>query len=343
MAAARSSSDAAAALEAAYDFLALHPIENSLVLSLLRERVARPEPGRYWWAVDGGEVVGFAFQSPLHMRAVVAPAGRRDVDVLVDAIAEDAPDLPGVTGDAATAAAFAGRWAEQRAVPAVPVEGQRIYRLRDLRQPTGVAGTLRLAGDHDRERLAGWARGFLDETGMPGMADQVLDRHLASGLWVWEAGEPVSMAVASSPTDGVARIGFVYTPPEHRGRGYAGACVAAASARVVAGGATCMLYTQLHNPTSNAVYRRIGYEPVTEVLVYRFTPRPGPRGGEAAAAPGVGSARSAEPDDEVLPPVDEAEGGSDGPRRQVRPQGPVAHDGGDGQGVGDHARREPPG
>jgi predicted GNAT family acetyltransferase len=37
-----------------------------------------------------------------------------------------------------------------------------------------------------------------------------------------------------------------------------------------AGADECILHTQLANPTSNAIYRRIGYEPVSEVLFYRF-------------------------------------------------------------------------
>jgi predicted GNAT family acetyltransferase len=36
---------------------------------------------------------------------------------------------------------------------------------------------------------------------------------------------------------------------------------------------TCILYTQLGNPTSNAIYRAIGYEPVVEVVRYRFSAR----------------------------------------------------------------------
>ena len=33
---------------------------------------------------------------------------------------------------------------------------------------------------------------------------------------------------------------------------------------------SCLLFTQLSNPTSNAVYQRIGYEPVMEIVRYRF-------------------------------------------------------------------------
>jgi predicted GNAT family acetyltransferase len=67
------------------------------------------------------------------------------------------------------------------------------------------------------------------------------------------------------------RVGPVYTPPDHRGRGYAAACVGAVSADALAAGAhDCLLYTQLTNPVSNKIYQRLGYEPVGEILVYRF-------------------------------------------------------------------------
>ena len=102
----------------------------------------------------------------------------------------------------------------------------------------------------------------------------MVDRHLAHGrLWVWEDGDGrmVSMAASTAPTAGVSRVGYVYTPPDHRRRGYATACVAALTELLLATGADrCMLYAQLHNPTSNAIYRRMGYEPVADIVFYRF-------------------------------------------------------------------------
>ena len=35
-------------------------------------------------------------------------------------------------------------------------------------------------------------------------------------------------------------------------------------------GDRCVLYTDLDNPTSNAIYQRLGYEPVDEALRYAF-------------------------------------------------------------------------
>jgi predicted GNAT family acetyltransferase len=52
----------------------------------------------------------------------------------------------------------------------------------------------------------------------------------------------------------------VYTPPEHRRRGYATALVADLSRHALRTGAErCMLFTDLANPTSNRIYARIGY------------------------------------------------------------------------------------
>ncbi len=78
-------------------------------------------------------------------------------------------------------------------------------------------------------------------------------------------------ASAAPPTG--ARIGPVYTPPSRRGHGFATALVAHASAHALAHGVDrCWLHTDLANPTSNAIYQRIGYEWVCEATELRFTP-----------------------------------------------------------------------
>jgi predicted GNAT family acetyltransferase len=67
------------------------------------------------------------------------------------------------------------------------------------------------------------------------------------------------------------RIGPVYTPPELRGRGYASALVAELTRRLIAGGRQfCFLFTDLANPTSNSIYQRVGYRPVTDVNLWVF-------------------------------------------------------------------------
>ena len=93
-------------------------------------------------------------------------------------------------------------------------------------------------------------------------------------LWDTDDG-PVSLAAFGGPTPNGMRIGPVYTPREHRGRGFGSAVTAAASRHLLDRGARfCFLYTDLANATSNAIYMRIGYEPVCDSRELAFLPRP---------------------------------------------------------------------
>jgi len=66
-------------------------------------------------------------------------------------------------------------------------------------------------------------------------------------------------------------VGLVYTPIDRRGQGYASACVAELSQKMLdQGKAYCTLYTDLSNPVSNAIYQRIGYRPFADFLDIRF-------------------------------------------------------------------------
>lgn len=78
------------------------------------------------------------------------------------------------------------------------------------------------------------------------------------------------MATYSKPVEGAVRLQAVYTPAERRHSLYAGACVAALSQILLDRGYHCLLYTDLGNPSSNSIYRRVGYSAVAETLRYRF-------------------------------------------------------------------------
>ena len=271
------SADASVARRAAGAFLESRPARHNLVLTLLRERIRDPEAGRYWWVTWDGEVVGFAMQSPLTFHAAVLPTDPQAFEVLVDALWSDAPGLPGVIGEADVAAHFAGGWTERAGIGARPDEGQRLYALGEPDPPSGVAGRLAAASVEDLALLRRWVAGFHADTAMPPLGDAGgwLPGYLADGgLWVWRHdGRPVAMARTTPPVAGTSRVGFVYTPPEHRRHGYAAAIVAAISERLRSEGVQrCVLYTQLENPTSNGVYRRIGYRAVAEILRYDFGP-----------------------------------------------------------------------
>jgi hypothetical protein len=252
------SEDPAFVMRRADKFLSSEPVLHNLILSILHSRVAQGDPGRYWIALQGEETVGVVVQSPLAYPAILTPMGPRTVMALVDAIAEAGVTLPGVNGDAATAASFAGQWSERGKSAAVPFQGMRLYELTELGQATRTAGHLRQAGPRDRSLMILWTRAFQDEIGESANdTEHRVDLALAAGqIWLWDQnGETTSMALGREPAQGVVRLSGVYVPPERRKHGYAAACVHALSK---------------HLSTSNSIYRRIGYKAVAEVLRYRF-------------------------------------------------------------------------
>lgn len=270
----RATDDPTEVLREAGAFLLSRPVEHNVILTILHSRATHPQSGRYWWMVDDDAVVGVGMQSPLVYSATATPMRPDLVRALVDVID---PPVPGFIGEAATAASFAGAWALRHRVPATPTEGERLFKLDGARRVARAHGVLQPAEPADRDVLIEWLDGFVADTGHASepstlMVDRYLDERSA---WLWvDAEEPVSMARAAPVAGGVARIGPVYTPPEQRARGYATACVEHLSRHIEEWDHTAILYTQLSNPSSNAIYRRIGYEPVSEVLRYRFDPVP---------------------------------------------------------------------
>ena len=264
--------NAAAFFAAAGEFLLARPVHHNLILSIVDARLNQTESGHYWVAFRGHEAVGVALQSPLTFPATLVPMEPDITAAIVDAIADAGILLPGVNGDAATAAAFAGQWTERSKSGAVPTQGQRLYELVELNQLPPVEGSLKQADPSHRDLALEWLRAFLAETQTPDNgAERLIDTSLASGLlWFWQTDNPVSMAIRRKPIQGVVRVSAVYTPPENRKHGYAAACVHAVSKALIETGYRCVLYTDLGNPTSNSIYRQIGYRAVAETIHYRF-------------------------------------------------------------------------
>ena len=258
------------------------PIRNAAALTVLRDLLAEPDPNvepplLVTFEEDGVDdvVVGATYCTPPWPVVVSAmPAGA--APELVALLHELEFPVAGVTGPVEAAAEFSKQWQRFTGVKEGHGFRLRLYRLGELTTPD-VAGTARLATADDVPLLAGWRVGFGEDTGHMPAQDHALSvrRSMALGHanLLWEVdGTPVSYAVASKPTDGMSRVGPVYTPPEHRGHGYGSAVSAAVSQWALDAGAThVVLITDLANPTSNAIYQKIGYDPHEDAADCRFT------------------------------------------------------------------------
>ena len=264
---------------AAGAFLARREAEHNLMLGLLPAIRAGHWPDAHFCVVRASErVVAAALRTPPMPLILSLVDDPEAVAVAVEALAGSTPDLPGVVGPKGPADEFALLWQTRTGRRARLKMAERIFRLTRVVPPRPVAGHLRRATANDRDRVADWMRAFVLEAMGPeedvSTSGAIADRWLTEpGRWlyVWDDGRPVSMCGASGETVNGIRIGAVYTPPELRGRGYASACVAAASqAQLDRGRRFCFLYTDLANPTSNKIYQAIGYRPVCDVDEYRF-------------------------------------------------------------------------
>jgi predicted GNAT family acetyltransferase len=268
--------DPAAVLAAAEEFLTAEPVRHNLIATLLHRCVGTGSAGRFWTAHEAGRVVGVTFQSPLDFFATMTPMPPAAVVATVERTVADGVALPGINGEAAASSVFAGHWTECTGTAARPVEAMRLYEVDEV-QVTTAPGAVRPATEADHALVTAWLDAFQVETGEPGGdADTVTRRRIASGeLWLRDDGAPVSLAGMSIPVGGATRVGPVYTPPARRGRGYASALVAQRSAAARAEGLRCLLYADLANPTSNGIYRAMGYRSVAELVRYEFDARPG--------------------------------------------------------------------
>jgi hypothetical protein len=252
---------------------------HNLVLGLLTTIAEQPgyyPEHRFWLARDGAAVAGAAMRTPPHNLVVARPRDEGAVEALVAAIDED---IPGVTGARPEADLFARLWAARTGRQLRVEFEQRIYALREVRPHRATPGRARPARRSERSLILSWYREFSlealhDPAPDEGRLARNVDARLGGtgmGLLIWDDDGPVSLAGWGGRTPNGIRIGPVYTPPALRGRGYAGALVAALSSRCLAEGSRfCFLYTNLANPTSNRLYVELGYEPVCDSVQYAF-------------------------------------------------------------------------
>lgn len=182
--------------------------------------------------------------------------------------------FPGVIGAPNVAGMFINLWTQKTGGHAEVTMDQRIYRLDKVNDVIDSPGRLRKANSNDFDVVKVWVNSFVEDCFGEGLSDERATKTTQrlienERLFIWDNNGPVSMSCKLRPTKNGIVVGEVYTPPEHRKKGYGTACVAALSQLLLDEGYKfCSLYTDLANPTSNSIYMKIGYEPIEDSIVY---------------------------------------------------------------------------
>lgn len=271
-------------LKRAADFLMRREAVNNLPLSLAQRMADRLSAGerpvfRSFTALHDGEVVALALQTPPHNLVLSHYDDVSAMEELARFIAAAKTEFPGIVGPGDAALRFSDHWRGLSGRRVDTGMRQLIYAVTQdgYADTSPDDGAFALAGEGDLDTVARWMAAFSIEALPRQEHKRAEEQHEAAarriadggiGLWRDAKGVPVSMACVSGVTAGTARIGGVFTPVEARKRGYAGGVVSGLTWRLFDEGIeTCCLYTDRANPTSNAIYRRIGYAPVSESLM----------------------------------------------------------------------------
>ncbi len=264
-------------LNRAEGWLLSNEAQNNLILAvanqLLGDEHSYEDPIYLATIEDDGRVSGCAWRTP-PFKLGLTQIPIESIPLLVRDVATVYDALPALMGPESEAIEFAKCWSRQVGAKWAIGMRQGIYRLEQVDLPARIAsGSLRKAKMSELQLLSEWGAGFSLDTGVEIHAPlALLERSIRRGsLYIWEDQGPRSMAVASGTTPNGIRVGYVYTPPVFRNRGYATAIVSSLSQQLLdAGRRFCFLYTDLANPTSNKIYEKIGYASVGEVVDVDF-------------------------------------------------------------------------
>ena len=275
----RRHADARAFLERAGEWLHASEAEQSSILGDAYLLLSDEHPFRapvYLATLEvGGRLVACAVRPPPDgLTLTAAPSGA--MELLAADLGEVFPSLPLVTGPEREVVEFAKLWSASRGCEWTLAFHWRWYMLdRPAERLSYPSGRLRLADPADAEVVAEWASAYARAVRTIVDVGAFFERRMKTqSLYLWDDDGPRSLVAVSGLTPSSARISAVYTPPEWRGSGYARAAVAQVSSTVLAGGRKmCVLFADRTDPGPNAIYMRIGYQPVQDTVGITFDPR----------------------------------------------------------------------
>jgi hypothetical protein len=264
-------------------FLEENETVNNLILGIANQVREDPEryPGPPFLAAvldEKNHPILCAVMTPPYPMIISAEGKLGDaVDLLQSHLVQNAVHIPGVNGREDASDLFSERWRTLTGQKISLDMSLRAYELRQVILPRIPEGTYRRASMDESEVIIRFFKAMHDEImgdsePMPNLISilKTIDQRRA---FVWESkGKLVSMAIKGRSTSHGMTVSGVYTPPEERKQGYASACVAMLSQEILDEGSLFVnLFTDLANPTSNAIYQAIGYRPLCDFHKYSFS------------------------------------------------------------------------
>lgn len=210
---------------------------------------------------------------------LITSAMEEQLKIIADYLKGKNLELPGVWGPVKESEIFSALWEKYTGKKSKLGMNQKIFKIDKVSIPDNVPGILRNAKSNELDLISNWFNEFSQEAMLPyerkslekirDHAETLIKNKL---YYVWEnEGSPVAMAYTGRPTLNSLGISAVYSPMEHRKKGYASALVSTLSQKIINSGKKfCVLFSNAENLTSNKIYQRMGYVEVSLVKHFIF-------------------------------------------------------------------------
>ena len=230
---------------------------------------------------EGDEVYALLQMTPPHpINLVIDDESRIDdvIEFITRQLIEKKVPVTSVISLKQWAELFAEKWEVRTGERQKLLMDQGIYRLDEVDETLAMSpGSWRYATTEDHSLIVKWFSLFEEDTNLEKTPIELIKEKVAlfieaQEVFLWEAeGKVVSMMKKSRPTQNSVTVSLVFTPKEERKKGYARTMVAHGSKELLKEYDFCVLYTDMLNPTSNKIYKEIGYKHIADSVHIGFT------------------------------------------------------------------------
>lgn len=256
--------------------------ENNLILGLadaMAKKSREISAPLFLGVLENDKVVGAGVRTDQARPLSITKMEDHHISPLCSKIKELGYRLAGVVGEEKTSEKFSRVYSSMYSVESTLFMYQGVYELHNVIEPNSNGNELVLATNSEIETVQEFIEGFIRECfpnniNVKDEVEVMAKRHINNKtlyLLRTSNGQFVSMAANNRATKNSACVSLVYTPNKCRGNGYGSLVTAMVSKKMLDNGkAFCTLFTDLTNPTSNSIYKKIGYEMIGKSKHFEF-------------------------------------------------------------------------
>ncbi len=271
-------SDADDFLDDNHQFLFANEAANNLIIGIANKlRMHKEQMNVLMCSVKDNNNILLAsvMTPPRDLIVASSEMNEQAISLLINDLIANKTELPGILAENAVADVFCKKWSKKTGNESRLFRKERAYQLLKCREIKLSSGQMRLAVKDDMDQIVEWVIEFhkeIHEAITKEGAKHITEMNIANkDIFVWIDRGIVSMCASDRESQHSKVINLVYTPPRYREKGYATSCVHNLCRRILYEGKSfCSLFTDLDNQTSNGIYSKIGFDPILDLLHYKF-------------------------------------------------------------------------